>query len=73
MSTLKLKQLVMSPTEWVYLRTAEELQFGTGKLWQTIGTSKDQRRGMLLYGEKEEIGKAYFRQKSLEGKQEFRV
>lgn len=39
---------------------SEEWQFKTCRLWQTIGKSGDQRRGTLLYREKDDIGKGCF-------------
>lgn len=47
---------------------AEELQFRTGKLWQIVGKSGDQRRGKLLYRIKEEVGRVHFELKSIEGR-----
>lgn len=38
----------------------------TCKLWQTIGKFRDQRRGMLLYGQKEEAKRGAFKENSLE-------
>lgn len=55
--TLKVKQPVIWPAKWICLGIADELQFGTHKLWWTIGKSKDQRRGMWLYEEEEEGGR----------------
>lgn len=63
LSTLKVKQPIILPEKWVYLGIAEELQFGTHKLWQTIGKSGDQRKGTLLGREKEEVGRGYFKGK----------
>lgn len=47
--------------KWVYLGVAEELQFGTCKLWHPIGQSGDETRGIFgfleLSGEKEVVGR----------------
>ena len=51
---------------------AGELQFRTSKLWQIIGRSGDQRRGLLFYREKEEVGKGCFEQSPL-GERDFMV
>lgn len=72
LSTLKVKQPVTLPTKWLYSGIGEELQFGTHKLWQTIGKSGDQRTGKLVYREKEEIGKGCLESKSIGGKQEIK-
>lgn len=47
--TLKIKQAVILPRNWVYWEVAEGLQFGTCKLWQSLGKSREHSRGMLLY------------------------
>ena len=59
---LKSKTAIILMEKWVYLGLAEEFQFGTQKLWQTIGMSGDQRRGTLLGGE-EEVGRGGFKGK----------
>lgn len=51
---------------------AEEWQFKVCRLWQTIGKSGYQRRGTLLYREKDDVGKGCFEGKS-EGKCQFRM
>lgn len=39
---------------------AEELQFGTSHLWQTIGKSGEHRRGARFHRGKEEAGRGCF-------------
>lgn len=42
---LKSKTASYLPAKWADLGIAEELQFGTCKLWQTIGKMGNERRG----------------------------
>ena len=72
-SILKVKEPVILLVKWNYLGIAEELKFGTCKLLKTCGKSRDQRRGTLLYREKEKVGSCCFEQKSIGRKQEFKV
>lgn len=56
------------------MERTEGLQFGTGKLWQPlVAKPRDQRRGTLLYTEKDEVGQSCFEQTFFGRKQEFRV
>ena len=51
----------------VYSGIAEESQFRTCKLWRTRGKSREQRREMIFYGGKKEVGRGYFEQKIIGG------
>lgn len=55
---LKIKQPVILPANWVYWEMAVGLQFETCKLWQSLGKSREHRRGILLYREKGESWKS---------------
>ena len=55
------------------MQIAGELQIETGTLWNTIGKSREQKRGTLLYREQEEEGRSFSESKSIGGKQEFSV
>ena len=52
---------------------AEELQFRTCKLWQTIAKSREYRRGALFYRGKEEFGRGCFETRFVGGEREFWV
>lgn len=57
--------------KWIYSGIVEELQFGTGKLWQTTGKFKENGK-VSFYWFKEETGEGCFEQK-FTGEQEFEV
>lgn len=54
------------------LGRAEESQFGTSKLWQTRGKSKETKEGQLLLGIRRKLGKVVLN-KFIEEVQEFQV
>lgn len=48
-----------------------ELQFGTSKLWQTIGKSKGTKGSLLLLGVKGKLGRIVVNKKFTREEQEF--
>lgn len=44
-------------------RIAEEMHFGTYKLWQTVSKSREQRKGAFFYIEKEGLGRGSLERK----------
>lgn len=52
LSTFTVKQQSSYQQNGFVVGRAEELQFGTGKLWQAIGISGDLRKGTLLHRER---------------------
>ena len=66
MLTLKVNHVVILPAKWVYSRITEELKFRACRLWQITGKSGDQRRGMILYREKEKVGRGFLNESPLE-------
>lgn len=60
MSALKIK--VILPPKWVNLGIAEEMQFETWKLWQTIGNSRNEGEGLAFVEERKRLGGRVWRE-----------
>ena len=57
MLALQNKKPLILPGKWINSRTAEELQLGTGKLWQTGGKSGELRRRVCFPRRKKGAGR----------------